>query len=506
MRGITTFQAVLIFAVSAAVAVLILASVSFPPVKPYGEPMPYVSFKNTSRGIQLGVFDYAGYTPKAAFIYVNGKYAGSVSYFSRHNNTVGAWTGVEVKCGDWVEVLVQYEGFQKKFEGRVRCSEPLKASAATGVVYFGSRTPLEAEAALASLGIEITSSCKEVRTGRGTYYYTLYPVFYIRARNALFLEYQTGLDRYAAAGGRAVITIDPGGVRTVYGTFRSYIHPPYGYTLSDYIGSRNVQMNFVVESAGAQTVSLSPLGPHFVYISTKGYVEIEGVRYEIALCKYNITERVVWETETYSLYDAKQLEPDAVYEVFIIGQDGKTVYRQTMAFYPGNKAMRVTTSKVNADPDTVRKNYAKATMTFPDGSKYEVYGNNLKDALNAFLDRFYPTTYNSNLDPYQVLNDIKNTFNRGEAYDKIFGNTWNIAYLGERTERRAYVDLQITKHIKPGGISAGFEWIAVPGVFKGLTAGGWDVFINMAPNKAVLNSTTPPITLMIGDFATYRVK
>ena len=129
MRGITTFQAVLVFALAAAVAVLILASAGgmFPSVKPYGEPMPYVSFKNTSRGIQLGVFDYAGFVPKAAHIYVNGRYAGSARSFSKEGNAVGAWTDVYVKCGDWVEALVQYDGFQKKLEGRVRCSKPLES-------------------------------------------------------------------------------------------------------------------------------------------------------------------------------------------------------------------------------------------------------------------------------------------------------------------------------------------------------------------------------------------
>ncbi|MEM4792836.1 MAG: hypothetical protein QXS00_07950 [Pyrobaculum sp.] len=502
------FREVIVFAAAAAVAVLILAYAGglFPPVKPYGEPQPYLTFKNTSRGVEVGVFDYAGYAPRAAHIYVNGRYAGSAASFARQGDAVGAWTGVYVKCGDFVEVLVQYDGFQRKFEGRVRCSEPLKSFGGGGVVYFGSRTPMEAAATLSSLGIEITTSCKEVEIQRGwaSYVDMLYPVFYIKARNAMFLEYQTEYDRYTEAGPGAVITIDPGGARTIRGFFRSYIYPPYGYTLSDYQGSRNANMSFIVEVIGTYIYNY---GSFLVqYTSTKGYVEIDGVRYEIALCKYNITERIVWETETYSLYDANQLEPDAVYEVFIIGQDGKTVYRQTMAFYPGNKAMRVTTSKVDADPDAVRKNYVKATMTFPDGSKYEVYGNNLIDASNAFRDRFYPTTYNLNLDHYQVLNDIKNTFNRGEAYDKIFGNTWNIMYLGERTERRAYVDLQITKHIKPGGISAGFEWIAVPGVFKGLTAGGWDMFINMAPNKVVINSTSPPIVLTLGDFAAFRTR
>ena len=53
----------------------------------------------------------------------------------------------------------------------------------------------------------------------------------------------------------------------------------------------------------------------------------------------------------------------------------------------------------------------------------------------------------------------------------------------------------LSRNVKTDSLSKGFTWIAMPGVFKGLTAGGWDVFINMAPNKIVMNSTTPPIVL-----------
>ncbi|MEM1926990.1 MAG: hypothetical protein QXR64_08080 [Pyrobaculum sp.] len=123
MRGITTFQAVLIFAVSAAVAVLILASVSFPPVKPYGEPLPYIAVRNTTKGVQLGAFDYSGLQPRVAHFYVNGRYAGSGA----------GWADVYARCGDYVEALFQYDGLSRRVAGRVECGRPLTPPGGTRI-------------------------------------------------------------------------------------------------------------------------------------------------------------------------------------------------------------------------------------------------------------------------------------------------------------------------------------------------------------------------------------
>mgnify|MGYP001627045123 CR=1 FL=1 len=123
MRGITTFQAVLIFAVSAAVAVLILASVSFPPVKPYGEPLPYIAVRNTTKGVQLGAFDYSGLQPRVAHFYVNGRYAGSGA----------GWADVYARCGDYVEALFQYDGLSRRVAGRVECGRPLTPPGGAGI-------------------------------------------------------------------------------------------------------------------------------------------------------------------------------------------------------------------------------------------------------------------------------------------------------------------------------------------------------------------------------------
>ncbi|MCX8136725.1 hypothetical protein [Pyrobaculum aerophilum] len=472
-------RVVLLVAVSTAVAALMLYVFGgWPKALPYGEPMPYITFKNTTRGIQLGVFDYSN-APVTAHIYVNGRYAGSGR----------GWTDVYVKCGDYVEALFQYNGFARKVEGRISCSKPFKSTAAGGVVVFGSRTPLEAEATFSSLGIEITTQCVEKQTVSGTkYIYTLYPVFYVRSKKAMFLEYHAGLNRYATSGLNAVLRIDTGGVNTLRGVFRSYIHPPYGYSVSDYAGSRNTQMNFVVEMTDYQEIILGSYV--LAYASTKGYVEIDGARYELATCRYQVSStvtRVVYEDDW---YDVNLLEPDAVYEVFIISNSGN-VYRQTFAFFPNNKAMRITTSMVQNPQPSASGFCADVNIG---GDTYKMCGNDLPDALNAFT-RFIQSA--SGIDIGQIYNEMKNVIATGEGYDKTFGDPWEYIYRGKTYREEIFVNIHISKDLRPGGMAQDFAWIAMPGVFKGLTAGGWDVFINMAPNKAILNSTTPPIVLTV---------
>jgi hypothetical protein len=117
---------VLALAVGAAVLMLALAAYMWPPVKPYGEALPYVTFKNTSKGIQLGVFDYSNIKPRAVHIYVNGRLASSTSG--------EGWSNVYVKCGDYVEALFQYDNFNRKVAGRIGCSKPFSAMSVGGVV------------------------------------------------------------------------------------------------------------------------------------------------------------------------------------------------------------------------------------------------------------------------------------------------------------------------------------------------------------------------------------
>ena len=116
-------RVVLLVAVSTAVAALMLYVFGgWPKALPYGEPMPYITFKNTTRGIQLGVFDYSN-APVTAHIYVNGRYAGSGR----------GWTDVYVKCSDYVEALFQYDGLSRRVAGRVECGRPLTPPGGAGI-------------------------------------------------------------------------------------------------------------------------------------------------------------------------------------------------------------------------------------------------------------------------------------------------------------------------------------------------------------------------------------
>lgn len=477
-------RVVLLVAVSTAVAALMLYVFGgWPKALPYGEPMPYITFKNTTRGIQLGVFDYSN-APVTAHIYVNGRYAGSGR----------GWTDVYVKCGDYVEALFQYNGFARKVEGRISCSKPLRSSFVTAVpTVFGGRTALEATAAFSSLGIEITTECVErVYQQYNAYVYTYYPVFNIFSRNSIIIEYQTDGLRFVASGVGSYIRIDTGGVNTFRGFLRSYIHPPYGYTISDFQASRNLPVNFIVKNINTKYSYEIIDGAyyHYYFISTKGYVEIDGEQYELATCEYTdvsvIRKRVAY---TYQWMDISTLDPNAIYEVFIVSPSGN-VYRQTFAFYPNNTALRITTTKVEPPPPIVMGTCANVYIG---GETYTMCGSNLEDALTAFL-RFIDSVRETGMNVTAVYNEMKNAIAAGEGYDKTFGNTVQVTRrISEGT--KIYVEIILSRNVKTDSLSKGFTWIAMPGVFKGLTAGGWDVFINMAPNKIVMNSTTPPIVL-----------
>ncbi|ABP51020.1 hypothetical protein [Pyrobaculum arsenaticum] len=133
-------KAAVLLAVATAVAALMLYAFGhWPKALPYGEVMPYITFRNTSKGVEIGLFDYSGAAPAAAYIYVNGKPAGAGK----------GWTGVYVKCGDRVEALIQYGNspdgrFQRKLEGVVSCSKPLSARASPSGINPASLKLIEA--------------------------------------------------------------------------------------------------------------------------------------------------------------------------------------------------------------------------------------------------------------------------------------------------------------------------------------------------------------------------
>jgi hypothetical protein len=220
----------------------------WPPVKPYGEALPYVTFRNTSKGIQLGVFDYSNIKPRAVFIYVNGRLAGSTSG--------EGWSNVYVKCGDYVEALFQYDGFDRRVAGKISCSKPLK-----GLSSYVSAYPdpiavklIEAYNAangyldITGLPVKLTMSC--VDTGPDYYQVGFNIYVHSRSRDVLVCPYggdamcrysillvsDDGANHPKGAGG----TTEEVRKRAVFKVVR-----PASAPLTNYLGGGNVTVDVV---------------------------------------------------------------------------------------------------------------------------------------------------------------------------------------------------------------------------------------------------------------------
>lgn len=444
-------RVVLLVAVSTAVAALMLYVFGgWPKALPYGEPMPYITFKNTTRGIQLGVFDYSN-APVTAHIYVNGRYAGSGR----------GWTDVYVKCGDYVEALFQYNGFARKVEGGVSCSTPIMKLQGGQFVYM-SRNSIESMVALGvEVPITITAECYFLL--RDGYYVGYYPVFYIRIDpKAVFAEYKVDSLRYT---GR-FITIDPE-TTNVYipGVLRLSVYPPYGYSTTDYIGSREFPLAFRVYE----------LGDPFI---TKGYVIVDGNQYEVAYCRATISTYQEVKTYNYTMVsqEVNRKEPNAIYEVFVKKPDG-SVYRVSFIFYPGD-VLSVVSSKVG----NIEVSGNSITI-----GQYQVYGDaNLGTAL-ALADNILRKRGTS------LGNVITEVVESGDFVDKTYGSLYTVTVTTNTYTKKmivSHVDAFVRWYSHP--YFKIFKVYTISGIFRGLSNGGWDLFLTRyGLEKIVVNSTLP---------------
>jgi hypothetical protein len=468
-------RAVLVLALAVGVAVLVLALAAYmwPPVKPYGEALPYITVKNTSKGIQLGAFDYSNIKPKAAYIYVNGRLAGSV-------NGEG-WSGVYVKCGDYVEVLFQYDGFNRKVAGRIGCSKPLQRGLATPIAQtWTSKNALEAISALDSLGVNITATCRE----RGyTWGWLAYPVFYINNFAAQYIEYKTDTAWYS---GKKQITVDPGGAYSVTGIFRAYKMPSYGFTVGDYVATREVQMTFDVVISRCD-------GP---YCSTLGYVSVDGAKYLVANCTYVVSKVVTTVEDTYSVLN--KIDPTAIYDFVAINNATGATYHITIVYY-GDKAARVIASRlgyggVNPAPGSMD---LTGCVDTPIG--YKLCGPLIAGYIG--MEKLEKVVNQNGYTLNDTLNEMRRAFAEIDYFDKTYGSPY---VERQYTHHYTYVDFVLKgKEFKPGRVTVEGAWLAVPGVFRGLASGGWDMFSNYLRTvwtnaTAGAGSAAPPYVFTVG--------
>jgi hypothetical protein len=85
----------------------------------YGNPLPYLKVKldRPANAVRFWVEDFGGLPYERVWLYVNGRLAASG----------GPGTGAAAKCGDEVAAVVKYHSGTKKLEGRILCTQPIKA-------------------------------------------------------------------------------------------------------------------------------------------------------------------------------------------------------------------------------------------------------------------------------------------------------------------------------------------------------------------------------------------
>jgi hypothetical protein len=116
-------KAVLVLVLSTAAAVWLLGAALhlWPSADQlaYGNPLPYlkVKFDRPANAVRFWVEDFGGLPYERVWLYVNGQLVSSG----------GPGTDAAAKCGDEVAAVVKYHSGTKKLEGRVLCTQPIKA-------------------------------------------------------------------------------------------------------------------------------------------------------------------------------------------------------------------------------------------------------------------------------------------------------------------------------------------------------------------------------------------
>ncbi|MGC9119686.1 MAG: hypothetical protein ACP5I3_11985, partial [Thermoproteus sp.] len=92
-------------------------------------------------------------------------------------------------------------------------------------------------------------------------------------------------------------------------------------------------------------------------------------------------------------------------------------------------------------------------------------------------------------------NDLKNAMATQDAYDAIYGSP--AVQLESQTRTETWVEVVVNKKYVGNETDIGATWLAVTGVFRGLSAGGWDMFSNFMKTVWVNGTTAPPYMITV---------
>jgi hypothetical protein len=305
-------KAVIVLALSAAAAVWLMGAALhlWPDADQlaYGNPLPYlkVEFDRSANAVRFWVEDFGGVSYERVWLYVNGRLAASG----------GPGTDAAAKCGDKVAAVVKYHSGVKKLEGRILCTQPIKAPSGRQQFtnsHFEIRTALATQDVtgnvdITGLPVDIVGVCRVIPDW--DYYYAVHII--PRSPDVLICDvsgcssrktYNIAAQGWDPASRRPTLYSGPIDVLRVAGA-----------PLTQYGGGGRLWLNLHVYYSGAY--------PYGWYVAMNGTT--------LAYCPY--IEHSYFTTDTRTWTEYKEVNASAIYYLYLQWPDGKKT-KATVAIY-----------------------------------------------------------------------------------------------------------------------------------------------------------------------------
>jgi hypothetical protein len=315
-------KAVLVFVLSAAAAVWLMgvALHLWPNTDQlaYGNPLPYLKVRMDSGAVRFWVEDFGGLPYERVWLYVNGRLAASG----------GPGAEAAARCGDEVAAVVKYHSGVKKLEGRILCTQPIKAPDSRRIVnsHLEIRTVLAAQDVtgnvdVAGLPVDIVGECRVALDS--DYYFAVHII--PRTPDVLICDVSGCSSRKTYATGHVYQ------VKVLYSGSIDVIKTA-GAPLTQYAGGGRIRLNLYVHYV--------PYHGWYVYMNSTTLAYCPRIAYS-----YSVTD-----TRTWTEY--KEANASAIYQLYLQWPDGAGT-KATVAIYEnkdGTYGFRVISSGTRQPP------------------------------------------------------------------------------------------------------------------------------------------------------------
>ena len=370
-------KAVLVLALSAAAAVWLLgAALQLWPNTDqlaYGNPLPYlkVKFDRPVNAVRFWVEDFSGLQYERVWLYVNGRLASSG----------GPGTDAAARCGDEVAAVVKYHSGAKKLEGRILCTQPIKAPGGRQQFtnsHFEIRTVLAAQdvagnADVSGLPVDVVGVC-EVRPSDGYYNFVVHIT--PRSPDVLICD-ATGCSPSKKYSSNCPLIYGADNCPLLFVTLYSGpvdVLRTAGAPLAQYTGGGRLWLNLYIYYSGSY-----PYGWHVAMNGTT-----------LAYCPHEEHHYSSYDVRTWTEY--REANASAIYHLYLQWPDGKKT-KATVAIYENKGGdppygFRVISSGTSQPPPSanirIHTRYGPVNTTVEPITALKALGLNL-----GFLDYLY---------------------------------------------------------------------------------------------------------------------